>query len=129
MAGTEGRVYGGDCNLVHVPDGKRTEVGVAVADVITTMIRAEARAINAKISSRTNDGNTRMMSLCPGCYMIVGLNALVELARRNGQSRRELALTMAQAFQKLAECEPGDEACIEEITVVLDGATQPELCA
>ena len=33
--GTKGRVYGGDCNLIHVADGKRAAAGHLMARIAT----------------------------------------------------------------------------------------------
>jgi len=116
MAGTEGRVYGGDCKLVHVADKERTQMGEYVAVEMEDLIRDAAY----KNGSRTWN-QSRTQRLCPGCYMVVGFNALVTLANDNRQSLRELGLSMAKAFTKLAECPPDQmEQCIEEIQVVLD---------
>lgn len=112
--GTDGRVYGGDAVLIHVADGRRAAAGRDVARYIDREMRDQAYRRGA----RTMD-DAATQALCPGCYMIVGFNAMVELARQNGQSFRELGRTMAAAFAKLAEC--GDDAeCIEEINVILD---------
>lgn len=114
--GTDGRVYGGDCDLIHVADGKRADAGRSVAHYLDGMMREYAYRSGTRTSAQADT-----QALCPGCYMIVGFNALVTLAKENGQSMRELGLTMAQAFQALAECtdESGD-ACMEEINVILD---------
>jgi hypothetical protein len=110
--GTDDRVYGGDCDLVHVADGRRRMAGYLVANHIETHMRENAE-------NRT-EREKEMQALCPGCYMIVAFNALVWLAGANKQTPKELGLTMAQAFLKLAECDSFSEACIEEIEVILD---------
>jgi len=106
--GTDGRVYGGDCNLVHIADGKRKEAGAAVAAFIDSMMR-----FNAMKAGKNADG-----VLCPGCYMIAGFNSMLELADANGQPRKELAKTMAAAFAKLSE--NPEAGGTEEINVILD---------
>lgn len=111
--GTLGRVYGGDCELIHVRDGHRTGVGRAIAAEIDMAMCREA------LASGTRSWNqVATQQLCPGCYMVVGFNAMVTLARSNGQSLSELGRTMAAAFSRLAECQT--DACIEEILVLLD---------
>lgn len=115
--GTDGRVYGGDAVLIHVADGKRADAGRSIAAVIDSEMRG--RAVMGGQRTKEQAYGPNAFALCPGCYMIVGFNAMVELARQNGQSFRELGRTMAAAFAKLAEC--GDDAeCIEEINVILD---------
>lgn len=109
--GTLGRVYGGDPDLIHAKDGTRAAHGEAIADAIDERLRHYAE-------NRT-DAERASQLVCPGCYMVVGFNALTELARRNGQPMRELALSMAAAFQALAD---GGPDRIEEITVL----SQPE---
>lgn len=104
--GTNGRVYGGDPNLVHVPDGARAGVGSRVANDISLRIR-------------DTGGGWDDRSLCPGCYMVVLFNAAVTLAKQNGQSLKELGRSMACAFDALAQ---GGEEQIESIRVVLDSA-------
>lgn len=121
MAGTLGRVYGGDPSLVHVPDGNRTAVGKAVAFATDNAMRVMAFEYGLKDHTQA-----ATQELCPGCYMVVGFNALVELAKMNGQSYKELGLTMAAAFTKLAECDKESvDVCIEEIAIILD---PPEIC-
>lgn len=110
----DARVYGGDCDLIHVQDGQRGKMGEAAARYIDMSMRHEAW----KARARTRN-EVETQSLCPGCYMVVGFNALLTLAKQNGQSLPELGRTMAAAFTKLAEC-GDDAACIEEINVLLD---------
>lgn len=110
--GTDGRVYGGDCGLIHVADGKRADAGRSVARFVDTQMRQQAVLSGA----RTGD-EAETQPLCPGCYMIVGFNALVTLAQQNGQPLRELAATMARAFDALAN---GGADAIEEINIILD---------
>ena len=110
--GTDGRVYGGDCNLIHVKDGKRAAAGRAMARELDKLMRQHAE-------DRTEE-QKRTQLLCPGCFMVVGFNMLTELARRNGQPLSELAHSMADAFQKLAD---GGPDAIEEIVVWLDPDT------
>lgn len=109
--GTEGRVYGGDPGLIHVPDGKRADLGKALATDLDRLMRVGAQG-------RTlHEASTQ--PLCPGCYMVVGFDMLVTLADRNGQSRVELANSMIRAFEKLRD-DPHGEGLIEEIIVELD---------
>jgi len=113
--GTDGRVYGGDCGLIHIADGKRTAAGMAVANFLDESMR-----VNAVRSGARTDREAEMQNLCPGCYMIALFNAAVELAQRNRQPLSELGNTMAAAFQALAEKPAASEACLEEIAVILD---------
>lgn len=109
-AGSAGRVYGGDLDLIHVPDGKRADLGDAIATALDHLMRvgAENRMLHERATQR----------LCPGCYMVVMFNALVTLARRNGQPLDELAASMIGAFERLlADARFGR---IEEILVLLD---------
>lgn len=113
--GTDGRVYGGDCDLIHVADGQRAQLGRDMAYILGQQMRRDA----------FNRGDRTLIqaaeqSLCPGCYMVVGFDMMVTLARQNGQSLRELGRTMAQAFAFLAECDESDADCIESIHVILD---------
>lgn len=113
FGGTLGRVYGGDCNLIHVADGNRKNVGHAAAQFIDGRMREDAFK-----EGRRSYTEAKEQALCPGCYMVVGFNTMVELAKANGQSLAELGRTMATAFKKLEQCQT--DACIEEITVMLD---------
>jgi hypothetical protein len=107
--GTDGRVYGGDRNLVHIPDGKRKDVGAEIAAEVDRIIRhASVQPAVIKV-----DG-----VLCPGCAMIALFNAAIIIADENGQSRRELGATLSAAFRKLAE-DP-EAGLTEEITVLVD---------
>lgn len=108
---TMGRVYGGDPRLIHIPDGQRERVGKDAADFMDGRIRMAARR------------QLEIKPLCPGCYMVAGFDMLVALAQDNGQSLKELGLTMAQAFQELAS-EEGDPFR-EEIRVILDPEETP----
>lgn len=113
--GTDGRVYGGDCDLIHVADGKRAALGSAMAFTLENQMRKDAFTRGDRTAAQATN-----QPLCPGCYMVVGFDMLVTLARQNGQSLQELGRTMAQAFTQLAECDNPDEACIESIHVVID---------
>lgn len=110
--GTLGRVYGGDPTLVHVPDGKRGELGIALAQDLDHLMRvgAENRTPHERATQK----------LCPGCYMIVMFNALVHLARQNGQPLDELARTMQEAFARLLETENAINELLEEIAIIVD---------
>lgn len=113
--GTDGRVYGGDCDLIHVADGQRADLGEAMAYLLDAQMRKDAfnRGDRTAIQAAKQP-------LCPGCYMVVGFDMMLTLARQNGQSLRELGRTMVQAFTFLAECDESDAACIESIHVILD---------
>jgi hypothetical protein len=106
--GTDGRVYGGDTGLVHIPDGKRAFVGALTASFLSKKIRHIAA-----LWDKPSEG-----PLCPGCYMVALFDAAVHLANANGQPLRELGLTMSKAFADLA-ANPA-AGVTEEITVILD---------
>lgn len=103
------REYGGDPSLIHVSDGQRARAGIFLARHLDQQMRRHA-------VGRTEVERAEQ-ALCPGCYMVVGFNMMTELARANGQSLRELGLSMALAFSKLAA---GGEDAIEHIVVCLD---------
>lgn len=109
MNGTMGRIYGGDPNYVHIPDGTRREVGLEVALAADREMR-----LAAALAAKKADG-----PLCPGCYMIALFNAAVELAKANGHDLKELGRTMANAYTLLAEKGEGAEGT-EEINIILD---------
>lgn len=115
--GTGGRVYGGDPDLVHIPDGHRADVGQWLARTLADRMRSDA----ANRTRPEKDMDVYSKPLCPGCYMVVLFNAAVALAKDSGQSFSELGRTMSEAFAKLATCPDDDQACIEEIAVKLDG--------
>lgn len=83
----------------------RSGLDSRVADFIEVQMRLGAEG-------RTDDERSTQ-DLCPGCFMVVGFNALVDLADRFGQTRRERDLTMADAFLKLAE---GDDSASTRTT-------------
>lgn len=107
--GTDGRVYGGDPNLIHIVDGRRAALGQRMARMLEMSMRAEC------VGRTTVE--VLNQPLCPGCYMVALFNMATELARQNGQSMEELGQSMAQAFTKLAN---GGTDAIEEIEVMLD---------
>lgn len=109
--GTDGRVYGGDCDLIHIADGNRQNVGRAMAEALDWRMRLDAEARGARTPQEAD-----AQQLCPGCYMIAGFHMLVELARQNGQSTQELGASMARAFQALRD----GRMIGEEIEVILD---------
>ena len=111
--GTEGRVYGGDCELVHIEDGMRQLMGDKIAYDLDTRMRRQARLNGSRTAEQAYQQN-----LCPGCYMIAAFNMLVTLARQNGQDMRELGLSMAEAFGRLADGTLSEG--MEEIDVILD---------
>jgi hypothetical protein len=108
--GTDGRVYGGDPNLIHVPDGTRADVGARAAAFVENEMRQGAE-------NRT-ERQREMQRLCPGCFMVVGFNMLLRLADDTGQDRRELARSMIHAFEQLL-ANP-DAPPLEEIFIQLD---------
>lgn len=118
MSGTLGRVYGGDKNLIHIKDGTRNLVAKFLAMTLNSAMRREA----VGRGERTND-EAALQKLCPGCYMVVGYDMLVALAKQNNQSLVELGATMSAAFQRLAiDAAAGEEHVErEDIVVILHG--------
>lgn len=92
QAATLGRVYGGDKRLVHVPDHRRADVGRAVAAFIDARMR-EVQTFNLPPTA----------PLCPGCYMVVLIDAAIALAEADGQDPCELGRSLAHAFAHVAE--------------------------
>lgn len=119
--GTDGRVFGGDCDLVHIPDGMRAFHGQMAANEIERNMREAAY-----ISGARSKAQAQTQDLCPGCYSVVIFNAALELAKRSKFDTRALGLTLSKAFAQLAACD-GDPQCIEEITMRLDVAAEAEL--
>lgn len=109
--GTQGRAYGGDPNLVHIPDHHREDVGKALADQLTALMRALG-TLGMGHEAKPYDGDN---PLCPGCYMIALFDAAIELARREGQPVKELGYSMALLFTKLAQ--EGQYRATEEMVV------------
>lgn len=110
--GTDGRSYGGDPSLVHIPDHHREDIGKAVADTLTALMRAMG-TLGVGHAPEPYEGDK---PLCPGCYMIALFDAAVTLAQREGQPVKELGLSMAQLFTKLAQ--EGAYRATEEMTVI-----------
>ena len=104
--GTNGRTYGGDENLIHVPDGFRGAYGKRVADFVDQIMREGAEG-------RTPE-EIEAQALCPGCYMVVMFNASLYLAARSGQHPAELSATLGMAYAELGR----RLELIEEITLV-----------
>jgi hypothetical protein len=111
MNGTNGRVYGGDPNLIHIDDGRRADMGLRLAELLDCRMRTEYKG-DRTIEQRVDQ------PLCPGCYMIAGFNMLLTLADENGQTRTELARSMRNAFDALLK--NPEMGLTEEITVMLD---------
>lgn len=112
--GTNGRMFGGDCDLIHVPNGTRKIHGKQAADFIDRNMRQAAF-----VSGNRTKHQSETQDLCPGCYSIVLFNAAVELAKRSGFSHRDLGRTLAAAFSAMAACD-GDPECIEDIVMKLE---------
>lgn len=106
--GTDGRVYGGDPNLVHIEDGQRCVAGAYLARELDRAMRIAAAKRGANATG----------ALCPGCYMIAIFNAAIELANANGQPVAELGRTLSTAFVRLADRPV--LGMTEEILVILD---------
>lgn len=111
------RVYGGDCGLIHIPDGERGSFAAGIAGHLDRQMRAIATRELWRKGELTEEADAKLDtdSLCPGCYMVAGYDMLVHLARLNGQDPRELALTMIHEFGKLLN-EP-DRPLIEHVDV------------
>lgn len=120
--GTLGRIYGGNPELVHVPDGMRTALGQKLAKDAENSIRM----VSASHNDNARYKESYQYPLCPGCYMVVGFNMMVTLASRNGQSITEMARSMKEAFAKLERCSLAE--CIEEIEVLLDPCEEDATC-
>lgn len=110
--GTDGRVYGGDCNLIHIKDGERELMGANVAQFLDAEMRVQAVTNFMRTPAQADE-----QLLCPGCVMIALFNAALILADQNGQPRAELGRTMAAAFAALAL---NTAINLEEITIILD---------
>ena len=108
----DGLVYRGACDLIHIQDGQRAEVGGTLANRLDAIMRSRAVSSGARTFEQA-----RSLSLCPGCYMVALFNAAVTLAKANGQSMSELGNSMADAFRALAD---GGADRMESITVALD---------
>lgn len=83
---------GEDPALVHVPEGQRGYVGEQIAEFADWAIR------NAAIAGGRPMAPTSKDKLCPGCYMSVMLNALIKLAKDNGQEFSYIASFFRQAL-------------------------------
>jgi hypothetical protein len=106
--GTDGRVYGGACDLVHIPDETRHEFGRVVADFVSFYQR--------QIAEHPDPWNT---PLCPGCYMVAIVNLAVALAEDNGQPLSELGHSLGRAFDRIANAGEVPADLYEHIEVVL----------
>lgn len=113
--GTLGRVYGGANNLIHIRDGERDKVGKLLAFAYDDYARREAF-----MDGRRTHEEAAVQELCPGCYMVVGFNMLVELAHMSKQDLQELGRCMANAFTQLAETGEVTEEARQHIAVLLD---------
>lgn len=101
--GTEGRVYGGDPNLLHIPDGQREAFGIDVANYAIQKLR------------EINGGSD--LKPCPGCCNVVVFNVALELARQSGQSVTEMAASLSLAFTQIST---NNKQSLEEIEIILD---------
>lgn len=101
--GTEGRVYGGDPNLLHIPDGQREAFGIDVANYAIQKLR------------EINGGSD--LKPCPGCCNVVVFNVALELARQSGQSVTEMAASLSLAFTQIST---NSKQSLEEIEIILD---------
>lgn len=71
--------------LVHVPQGQHEYVGDLIARYADHVIRDTARAKGADLGATSRD------KLCPPCYMVAMVNALIKLAEDNGQNPSYIA--------------------------------------
>lgn len=117
--GSDGRSYGGDPNLIHIPDHHRADFGRAIADTVISTMRLLG-TLGVGHDAEPYDGDK---PVCPGCYMIGLFDALVELAKRDGQSVQELGASMAELFTQLAK--DGEYKPTEEMIVVSADTSGP----
>jgi len=96
--GLAGRTYGGDPDLIHIPDQHRADTGLSIAN----MIDAEMRLIATLGVGHPAEPMGSDKPLCPGCYMIALFDAAVVLAERYGQPVTELGDSLGDLFYKLA---------------------------
>lgn len=125
---TEGRVYGGASNLIHLADGTREEFGSLVATYVDHMMRTRAVQGGARTQDQAyGDAERRIprQQLCPGCYMVAIVATAVALAERNGQSVQELGRSLSVAFDAIAKNGTG-ERNMEWIDVQLDPPPMPQ---
>lgn len=85
-------------NLVHAADGSHKAQGEALAQWLEKKLRLAAIADGRK--SR-EDANAQ--AICPGCYTLILIEALLAMARNNSQSIEERCAYMAREFARLAE--------------------------
>lgn len=116
---SDGRVYGGREQYIHIKDGQRARFAREVAEFITTKMKAEAVARGSRTQEQAD-----VQSPCPGCSMIIVFNVAIILACQSGQSLREMAISLGKAFTTLARMVPvakraGLDLCKEHIDVVL----------
>lgn len=91
-------------NLVHAAKGSHKTVGVAVAQWLEQRLRLSAVAEKRKTYEQAMGSSCKPpQPLCPGCYTLILIEALLELARSQKQSVRERCLYMAREFARLAE--------------------------
>lgn len=93
-------------DLIHAAEGSHTSVGVMVARWLERYMRLQAFASGRKSKEQALGGcagNPAPQPLCPGCYTLILINALLELARSQNQDVRERCLYMAREFTRLAE--------------------------
>lgn len=119
---TEGRVYGGASNLIHIADGQRENVGAYLARMLDAHMRAEAVRNGARSEAQAwgdPDRRAPRQQLCPGCYMVAIVAAAVKLAEENDQSVQELGRSLSVAFDAIAK-NGTSERNMEWIDVQLD---------
>jgi hypothetical protein len=85
-------------DLVHATPGSHRYVGGVIAGYLERYMRLNAVAADLK---SVEDADTQ--PLCPGCYTLILIEALLELARSQKQDVRERCLYMAREFARLAE--------------------------
>lgn len=125
---TEGRVYGGASNLIHIADGQRENVGAYLARMLDAHMRAEAVRNGARSEAQAwgdPDRRAPRQQLCPGCYMVAIVATAVKLAEENGQSVQELGRSLSVAFDAIAK-NGTSERNMEWIDVQLDPEPAPQ---
>lgn len=125
---TEGRVYGGARNLIHLADGTREVVGGTLAAFLDGEMRMRAVRNGSRTQNEAyGDADRRIprQQLCPGCYMVAIVAMAVKLAEANGQSVTELGNSLSAAFAAIAVNGTG-ERNMEWIDVQLDAPPMPQ---
>jgi len=118
---SEGMVYRGREDRVHIADGQRAGIGEHMARELEDIMREDAREM---ADSADEALLSQVLPLCPGCYMTVIVNMAASLAKANGQSLSELGNTLAGEFARLAA---GGPDRIESVHVIRDDSCGMEV--